>query len=148
MEIAMTTYRQERGPYLIEAGARDLGNGSHWQPWLRLTRRAGGVSARSTFDGLKPVFGTEQSALAYAAELGMSLADEGLMLGASGNQKPAARPQHEVSARAVHLSLPRANPDVCEAHIFGGSIKSILALLGLIKNALASKLGLAASYYA
>jgi hypothetical protein len=100
MEIAMTIYRQERGPCLIEAGARDLGNGSHWQPWLRLTRRAGGVSLSSTFDGLKPVFGTEQAALGYAAALGKSLADEGLTLSAaSGKKKPAAWPQHEVFAR-------------------------------------------------
>lgn len=81
MKIAMTTYREERGSCLIEAGALDLQYGAHWKPWLRLTRRAGGVSASHTFDGLKPVFGTEQAALHYAAELGKSLADEKSALG-------------------------------------------------------------------
>ncbi len=86
----MTTYREQRGSCLIEAGARDLQNGDHWKPWLRLTRCAGGVFASRTFDGLKPVFGTEPAALHYAAELGRSLADEGSALGlASPNQKPA-----------------------------------------------------------
>lgn len=87
----MTTYREERGSCLIEAGALDLKNG-HWKPWLRLTRRAGGVSASHTFDGLKPMFGTEQAALRYAAELGKSLADEESALGpASRNQASVTR---------------------------------------------------------
>jgi len=72
----MTTFREVRNSCLIEAGARDLQNGSHWQPWLRLTRRSGKVSTSRTFDGLKPVFGTEQAALVYAAELGRNLAEE------------------------------------------------------------------------
>ena len=84
-EIAITSYREERGSYLIEAGALDLDSGRHWQPWLRLTHSESGVPASRTFDGLKPVFGTEHAALRYAAELGRSLADEG------SNQDPASR---------------------------------------------------------
>lgn len=99
--IAMTTYREERGSCLIEAGALDLQNGRHWQPWLRLTRRAGGVSASRTFDGLKPVFGTEQAALRYAAELGRSLADEGSTSGpGSRDRKPATWLLHHAFAQS------------------------------------------------
>jgi hypothetical protein len=72
----MTIYREQRGSCLIEAGALDLHNGNHWQPWLRLTRRTGGVCTSDTFDRLMPVFGTEPAALRYAAELGRSLIDE------------------------------------------------------------------------
>jgi hypothetical protein len=85
MEVAMMTYREQRGSCLIEAGALDLQNGEHWQPWVRLTRGADGDSVSRTFDGLKPVFGTEEAALRYAAELGRSLADEG------SGQDPTAR---------------------------------------------------------
>ena len=89
----MTTYREQRGSCLIEAGARDLQDGRHWQPWLRLTRHADVVSASSTFDRLKPVFGTEEAALRYAAELGKSLVDEGSALGPAWlDGKPASRP--------------------------------------------------------
>jgi hypothetical protein len=96
MAIAMTTYREQRGTCLIEAGALDLQNASHWKPWLRLTRRDGGVFASDTFDRLKPVFGTEQAALRYAAELGRSLADEGFALNpASRNRNPATWPLHQ-----------------------------------------------------
>jgi hypothetical protein len=95
MEHAMTTYREERGSCLIEAGALDLDNGGHWKPWLRLTRRADEASASHTFNGLKPLFGTEQAALRYAAELGRSLADEGSALGpASRNGNLATGPLH------------------------------------------------------
>lgn len=97
----MTTYREKCGACLIEAGARDLQNGCHWQPWLRLTRRADGVSSSHTFDRLKPVFGTEEAALRYAAELGRSLADEGWGLGpAVRSRKPEARPQNQAAARS------------------------------------------------
>ena len=92
----MAIFREQRGSCLIEAGAVDLQHGSHWQPWLRLTRSAGGVCASRTFDGLKPVFATEQAALRYAAELGRSLADEGPALGpASRNRGPAAWPLNQ-----------------------------------------------------
>jgi hypothetical protein len=95
MEIAMTNYLEERGSCVIEAGALDLQNGNHWQPWLRLTRPAGGVSVSHTFDRLKPVFGTEEAALRYATELGRSLADEGSAPGpASHKGKTAAWPLH------------------------------------------------------
>ncbi len=90
--MAMTTRRERRGSCLIEAGARNLQDGRHWQPWLRLTRRAGGVSTACTFDRLKPVFATEETALAYAAELGRKLADQGWGLDPRAdarNRKPA-----------------------------------------------------------
>ena len=73
----MTICREQHGTSLVESGARNLLDGRHWQPWLRLTRRADGVSTACTFDRLKPVFATEEAALAYAAELGRNLADEG-----------------------------------------------------------------------
>lgn len=73
----MTTSREQRGSCLIETGARNLQDGRHWQPWLRLTRRAGGVSTACTFDRLKPVFASAETARAYAAELGRNLADQG-----------------------------------------------------------------------
>ncbi len=93
----MTTYREERGSYLIEIGALDLQNGDHWMPWLRLTRRAGGVCASQTFDRLKSVLGSEKAALRYATELGRSLADEGWDLGqASLNKKPVTWPFNQV----------------------------------------------------
>lgn len=88
----MTTSREQRGSCLIEARARNLQDGRHWQPWLRLTRRAGGVSTACTFDRLKPVFATEETALAYAAELGRTLADQGWGLDPgplARNPKPA-----------------------------------------------------------
>ena len=94
----MTTCREKRGSCLIETGAIDLHHGKHWQPWLRLTRPAGGVSVIHTFDRLKPVFGTEQAALRYAAALGRSLADEGSGLAAaSRNGKPATWPLPQAS---------------------------------------------------
>jgi hypothetical protein len=73
-----------------------LDSGGHWQPWLRLTYSAGAVPASRTFDGLKPVFGTEHAALRYAAELGRSLADEGSNQDpASRKRKPATWPLHQ-----------------------------------------------------
>ncbi len=105
----MTTCREQRGSCLIEAGARDLLEGHHWQPWLRLTRRAGGVTSSSTFDRLMPVFGTEQAALHYATELGRNLIDEGSALGpASLDPRPAARPLNQVLARSCTYRLRKS----------------------------------------
>jgi hypothetical protein len=101
METAMTTYREERGACLIEADALDLQDGSHWKPWLKLSRRANGVCASHTFDALKPLFGTEKAALDYASELGRSLVDEG-SVPAPGlcNQAIAPRPRSQAIAQA------------------------------------------------
>ena len=97
----MTIYREQRSSCLIEADAWDLQDGCHWQPWLRLTRRGGGVSASSTFDGLKPIFGTEEAALRYATELGRSLVDEGSALApAAPDRKPAAQPLNQAFPQA------------------------------------------------
>jgi hypothetical protein len=110
MGIAMTIYREERGACLIEAGALDLHNGDHWQPWIRLTRPAGGVSISHTFDGLKPVFGTEQAALRYAAELGRSLADEGSAPApGSRDRKPATWPLNQAFPKSCAFRS-RKNP--------------------------------------
>jgi len=76
----MAALRERRGSCLIEAAARDLDKGGHWQPWLRLTRCAGGDRVDHTFDTLKPLFASEQAALRYASELGRRLADEGSAL--------------------------------------------------------------------
>lgn len=105
----MTLYREEYGACLIEAGARDLQNGCHWQPWLRLTRRADGVSSSHTFDRLKSVFGTDEAALRYAAELGRSLADEGWGLGpAARNLESAARQSNRAAARHCAYRLRKS----------------------------------------
>lgn len=87
----MTNHREKRGSCLIEARAEDLGQGRHWKPWLRLTSSAGGACASQTYDRLKPVFGSEQAALAYAAELGRSLADEGSTLGRASRNPEIAK---------------------------------------------------------
>ena len=97
----MSIRREERGAYLIETGAHDLDHGAHWKPWLRLTRRVDGVCVSDTFDGLKPVFGAEQSALGYVTELGRSLADEGWA------PSPAARGQ-DTGAPPLTRALHRA----------------------------------------
>lgn len=99
----MTIYREQRGSCLIEAGARDLEDGRHWQPWLRLTRRTGDVFTSYRFDRLKPVFGAEANALGYAAELGKNLADEGWGLDAhpaTRDRKAAAWPQPQAIAQS------------------------------------------------
>ena len=99
----MTISREQHGACLIEAGARNLLEGRHWQPWLRLTRRADGVSTACTFDRLKPVFATEEDALAYAAELGRKLADEGWGLDSSPvsrNRTPAPWPLQLASVQS------------------------------------------------
>ena len=86
------SYREERGPYLIEAGAVALQDSRQWKPWLKLAllRREDGVFASRAFDGLKPVFGTQGAALRYATELGRSLVDQGSALcPAAEDRKPA-----------------------------------------------------------
>jgi len=96
----MTNHTEQRGSCLIEAGARDLLHGRHWQPWLRLTPRADTGCASRTFDRLKPVFSTKQAALRYATELGRTLAGEGAVPApASRRQDPATRPLYQAFAR-------------------------------------------------
>jgi hypothetical protein len=75
--IAMPTYREQRGEYLIEASAFQL-PGDRWQPRLTMTRVArGGELARSqSFPGLTPEFDTAKGAARYAADLGRRLAEE------------------------------------------------------------------------
>jgi len=100
MEIAMTSYREERGSCVIEASALDLEHGRHWQPWLKLTRRTDGVCVSRTFDRLMPVFGTKQAALRYAAELGKNLADEEVVPGPTpAQQEPATWSVYKAFAR-------------------------------------------------
>ncbi len=97
----MTIYREKRNSCLIEADALDLDGGRHWKPWLRLTRRDGGFCDSRTFDGLKPLFGSERVAQAYAAELGRGLIDEGSALAPnSGNARPAVWPMRPPYAQA------------------------------------------------
>jgi hypothetical protein len=102
----MSAFREKRGSGLIEAGALDLHEGSHWQPWLRLARGVGGVCSSNTVDRLKPVFGTEQAALRYAAELGRNLLDEPVVL-RSGAVQAQTRAVAASLVRAMHISLPR-----------------------------------------
>jgi hypothetical protein len=95
---------------MIEAGALNLHDGSHWQPRLRLTRRPGGIFASDTFHSLKPVFGTEQAALGYAVEPGRSMADEGRVTDPMArNQVPATWPlQHEFAGPCAYRCRARA----------------------------------------
>jgi hypothetical protein len=88
----MAALSERRGSCLIEAAARDLDRGGHWQPWLRLTRCVGGVWLDQTFDTLKPVFASEQAALRYASELGRRLADEGPAFSPESRTPGAATP--------------------------------------------------------
>lgn len=98
---AMTIYREQLDSCLIEADALDLESCRHWKPWLRLTRRAGGVSDSRTFDGLKSLFGTERAALRYAVDLGRRLVDEKSALAPnSADGRPASRPANPAFARA------------------------------------------------
>jgi len=95
-------YREQRGPYLVEAGAADLDRGKHWQPWVKLAlpRRADGAPASRSFDRLKPVFGTRAAALRYAIELGRRLADEGIdLFPASSDGGNAPWPPHPLAGR-------------------------------------------------
>jgi hypothetical protein len=91
---------------LIEADALDLQTCTHWKPWLRLTRHSGGVAVSHTFDGLMPVFGTEQAALRYAANLGRMLIDEGSVFAPiSCNQAISKRSTNQVHMSDIHLPL-------------------------------------------
>ncbi|MEW6688534.1 MAG: hypothetical protein AB1452_05500 [Pseudomonadota bacterium] len=73
----MTTYREQRGEYLIEASAFRLPS-SRWQPRLTMTRLAHpGVLAKcQSFPGLTPDFETAKGAARFAADLGLRLAEE------------------------------------------------------------------------
>ena len=108
MASAMNACREKRGSCLIEAGALDLRNGSHWQPWLRLTHRPGGASTSATFDRLMPVFGSEQAALRYAAELGRSLVDEALASRSIAQSKTRDAAAESRVGPAMRISLLRA----------------------------------------
>jgi hypothetical protein len=75
----MANHREERGQYLIEAGAFHLAGGSKWQPRLTMTRlpRAKGLSKSQSFPGLTPLFDTAKGATRFATDLGRSMADQG-----------------------------------------------------------------------
>jgi len=75
----MASHREERGLYLIEAGAFHLPGGSKWQPRLTMTRLrcATGLSKSQSFPGLTPLFDTAKGAMRFAADLGRSMADQG-----------------------------------------------------------------------
>jgi hypothetical protein len=74
----MATHREERGPYLIEAGAFLLPGGNKWQPRLTMTRMACAttLSKSQAFPGLTPLFETSKGAVRYATDLGRNMADE------------------------------------------------------------------------
>ena len=75
----MANYREERGLYLIEAGAFHLSGGSKWQPRLTMTRLrcTTGLSKSQSFPGLTPLFDTAKDATRFATDLGRSMADKG-----------------------------------------------------------------------
>jgi hypothetical protein len=75
----MANYREERGQYLIEAGAYRLPGGNKWQPRLTMTRLrcSTGLSKSQSFPGLTPVFDTARGATRFAPDLGRSMADQG-----------------------------------------------------------------------
>ena len=75
----MANYREERGLYLIEAGAFHLSDGSKWQPRLTMTRLrcTTGLSKSQSFPGLTPLFDTAKDATRFATDLGRSMADKG-----------------------------------------------------------------------
>ena len=75
----MANHREERGPYLIEAGAFHLPETGQWQPRLTMTRLGSGtgLSKSQAFPGLRPLFDTAKAATRFAAELGRSMADLG-----------------------------------------------------------------------
>ena len=75
----MASHREERGLYLIEAGAFHLPGGSKWQPRLTMTRlrSATGLSKSQSFPGLTPLFDTAKGAMRYATDLGRGMADQG-----------------------------------------------------------------------
>ncbi len=108
----MTPNREARGPCLIEAGALDLQDGSHWQPWLRLAPlpEADFRIAAQAFHDLKPVFGSEGAAIRYAIELGRRLADEhAARAAAPGN------PSRSFTFPQSLLDVPGAAPRLGEA---------------------------------
>jgi len=75
----MANYREERGLYLIEAGAFHLSGGSKWQPRLTMTRLrcSTGLCKSQSFPGLTPLFDTAKGATRFATDLGRSMADQG-----------------------------------------------------------------------
>jgi len=75
----MANHREERGLYMIEAGAFHLPGGSKWQPRLTMTRLrcSSGLSKSQSFPGLTPVFDTAKEATRFATDLGRSMADLG-----------------------------------------------------------------------
>jgi hypothetical protein len=75
----MANYREERGLYLIEAGAFHLPDGGKWQPRLTMTRVrcSTGLSKSQSFPGLTPLFDTAKGATRFATDLGRSMADQG-----------------------------------------------------------------------
>jgi hypothetical protein len=99
----MTPKREAYGPFLIEAGAMDLQDGRHWQPWLRLAPLPGSEQpfVARAFHGLKPVFATETAAIRYAAELGRRLVDEECAPGAiCGDRTAGSKTSNSVFDRA------------------------------------------------
>lgn len=75
----MANHREERGLYLIEAGAFHLQQAGKWQPRLTMTRLRSrtGLSKSQAFPGLTPLFDTAKGATRFAADLGRSMADLG-----------------------------------------------------------------------
>jgi len=75
----MANHREERGQYLIEAGAFHLPGGNKWQPRLIMTRLRcrTGLSKSQSFPGLMPLFDTAKGAIGFATDLGRSMADQG-----------------------------------------------------------------------
>jgi hypothetical protein len=74
----MPTHREERGQYLIEAGAFHLTDGNKWQPRLTMTRMACAktLAKSQAFPGLSPLFETAKGAVRFATDLGRRMADE------------------------------------------------------------------------
>lgn len=75
----MANHREERGQYLIEAGAFHLPGGNKWQPRLTMTRLrcTTGLPKSQAFPGLTPLFDTAKAATRFATDLGRSMADLG-----------------------------------------------------------------------
>ena len=74
----MPTHREERGQYLIEAGACLLPSDKKWQPRLTMTRLPCDkkLSKSQAFPGLSPIFATAKGAVAFATDLGRRMVDE------------------------------------------------------------------------
>ena len=77
-EDTMSNHREERGHYLIEAGAYPLPGENKWQPRLTMTRLpcANKLSKSQAFPGLTPIFATAKGATRYATDLGRRMVDE------------------------------------------------------------------------